>query len=43
VTESSTALRKNTGVIAPHGGALVSRIVMGDEAAIRRGPHIDLD
>jgi sulfate adenylyltransferase len=33
VTESSTALRKNTGVIAPHGGELVSRIVMGDEAA----------
>jgi sulfate adenylyltransferase len=32
-TESSTALRKNTGVIAPHGGELVSRIVMGDEAA----------
>ena len=33
MTESSTALRKNTGVIAPHGGELVSRIVMGDEAA----------
>ena len=33
MTESSTALRKNTGLIAPHGGELVSRIVMGDEAA----------
>jgi sulfate adenylyltransferase len=32
-TESSTALRKNMGVIAPHGGELVSRIVMGDESA----------
>ena len=33
MTESSTALRRNTGLIAPHGGELVSRIVMGDEAA----------
>ncbi len=33
MTESSTALRKNMGVIAPHGGELVSRIAMGDEAA----------
>ena len=33
MTESSTALRKNTGLIAPHGGELVSRFVVGDEAA----------
>ena len=31
--ESSTALRKKVGLIAPHGGALVSRMVTGDEAA----------
>jgi sulfate adenylyltransferase len=31
--ESSTALRKKTGLIAPHGGELVNRTVTGDEAA----------
>jgi sulfate adenylyltransferase len=34
--ESSTALRKKSGLIAPHGGELVDRTVSGDEAAALR-------